>query len=300
MNSWQKSDPDSRLVLSAASASFGPSLLALLGTLNLNWPAHPPVRVYDLGMQSEILDTLQANQIEVVKVPPFCAHWRKHFTWKIWCLNDAPARHVLWMDAGLAVLQPLDEIFVSLDRLGYFVAPNNQLLDWEASEAACLGCGVAPAFRLGKPTLAGTMMGFQKYGAVGLVLQEALAVALNEAAIQATHPRHRHEQAILSLLLYKHFGSLLVADRQIYLGDWSPDQVAGQKIWLHRRRMLAQDLEFYRQHISLVGPPRLPLDPRKNRPKNPFVLGLRFLRSRYRRLRQKLAPPIVYDGIRDE
>jgi hypothetical protein len=36
----------------------------------------PPVRVYDLGMESGILEILKQNQIEVVKVPPFCPHWR--------------------------------------------------------------------------------------------------------------------------------------------------------------------------------------------------------------------------------
>lgn len=289
-----------RLIISAASAAFGPALLAMLGSLNLNWTTHPPMRVYDLGMESGILEILEKNQIEVVKVPPFCPHWRKHFTWKIWCLNDAPAHQVLWIDAGLAVMEPLDEIFTAVNSLGYFVVPNYQLLDWEASEAACRGCLVDPAFRLSKPTLAGTLMGFLKSGKALQVLQEALAVALVEEHIQATHPRHRHDQAIISLLMYKHFGSVILADNQIYLGDKSPEQVPGQKIWLHRRGMLAQDLEFYRNFISHPGPTRPPLNPSKNRPKNPVVLGLRFVRSRYWRIRHRLEPPKIYDGVKNE
>jgi hypothetical protein len=159
---------------------------------------------------------------------------------------------------------------------------------------------VDPAFRLSKPTLAGTLMGFLKSGKALQVLQEALAVALVEEHIQATHPRHRHDQAIISLLMYKHFGSVVLADDQIYLGDRSPEQVPGQKIWVHRRGMLAQDLEFYRNYISQAGPPRKPLNPSKNRPKNPIVLSLRFVRSRYRRIRNRLEPPKIYDGVRDE
>ncbi len=276
MSCSPKPDPPDRLVISAASAAFGPALLAMLGSMNLNWPAHPPVRVYDLGMENEILETLAENRIEVVKVPPFCPHWRKHFTWKIWCLNDAPAQQVLWIDAGMAVMQPLDDIFAAIHNLGYFMAPNYHLLDWEASEAACRGCGVDPAFRLGKLTLAGGLMGFQKSGLAGQVLQEALAAALVEQNIQATDPRHRHDQAIISLLMYKHFENIVLADNQIYLGDRSPEQVPGQKIWVHRRGMLVQDLEFYRHYISQAGPARQPLNPSKNRPKNPIVLGLRF------------------------
>jgi hypothetical protein len=295
-----KPEPSDRLVISAASAAFGPALLAMLGTINLNWPAHPPVRVYDLGMESETLQVLEENRIEVVKVPAFCPHWRKHFTWKIWCLNDAPAQQVLWIDAGLAVMQPLDEAFTAIQALGYFLVPNYHLLNWEASEAACRGCGVDPAFRLGKPTLAGGLMGFQKSGLAGQVLLEALVAALVEQNIQATDYRHRHDQAIFSLLMYKHFGKVVMADNQTYLGDRSPEQVPGQKIWVHRRGMLVQDLEFYRNFISQPGPPRKPLNPSKNRPKNPIVLGLRFIRSRYWRLRRRLEPPKTYDGVRDD
>jgi hypothetical protein len=288
-----------RLVISAASAGFGPSLLALLGSLNLNWPHHPAVRVYDLGMEADILGVLQENRIEVVPVPPFCPHWRKHFTWKIWCLNDAPAEEVLWIDAGMAVMAPLDEAFAATTSLGYFLAPNHQLLDWEASEAACRGCGVDPAFRLGKPTLAGGLMGFRKSGKAWDVLQEALAVALVEDAIRSTDYRHRHDQAVISLLMYKHFGEVIPADNAIYLGERSPAQVPGQKIWVHRRGILPQDIAFYRQFVSKSGPPRKPLDPRKNRPKNPFVLALRFTRSRLRRLKDRLSVPKIYDGVSD-
>src|SRR5659263_346946 len=82
----------SRMIVTAASAAFGSSLVALLGSLNLNWPDHPPIRVYDLGLERKTLETLSRHGVEVVPVPPFCPHWRKHFTWKIWCWNDAPAR----------------------------------------------------------------------------------------------------------------------------------------------------------------------------------------------------------------
>jgi hypothetical protein len=284
------------LVITAASQAFGPSVLALLGSINLNWPGHPPVWVYDLGMDRETLDILEENRIPVLPVPAFCPHWRKHFTWKIWCLNEAPAKHVLWIDAGMVVMAPLNEIFTATSTLGYFLAPNYQLLDWEASEAACKGCGVEPGFRLGKPTLAGGLMGFHKSGKPLQVLQEALSVALVEEHIRATTYRHRHDQAIISLLMYKHFGEVVPVDGQVYIGDKSPEQVPGQKVWVHRRGILPQDIDFYSRYISVNGPPRRPLNPSKNRPKNPFVLALRFTRSRLRRLKNRLSTPKIYDG----
>jgi hypothetical protein len=250
-----------RLIVTAASAEFGPSLLALIGSLNLNWPGHPPVLVYDIGLDARTLAILAHHGIVVRTVPAFCAHWRKHFTWKIWALNDAPTRDVFWLDAGVVALQPLDEVFEAIDRLGYFFTTNYELLDWEASEQACRGCGVTPDFRTGKLTLLGGMMGFRKAGQTGTVLEKALAAALVEANVAATNVAHRHDQAIISLLAYRHLGSVVIADGAVYLGWLSPEQVPGQKAWVHRRRIRPDDVHRLAAHLSRGGAPHRPLPP---------------------------------------
>jgi hypothetical protein len=253
------------LIITAASDGFGPSLLALLGSLNLNWPAHPPVLVYDIGLDAFTLQRLEENRIPIRKVPPFCPHWRQHYTWKLWCLNDAPARNVLWMDSGMVVLRPLDEIVHAIEQLGYFVTANYELLDWEASIEACNGCGVPETFRNGKLTLPATLMGFRKSGVTLEILQQALAVALVEKHIAATEITHRHDQAILSLLLYKYLKNVVIADGALYLGSLfgsaSPAQVPGQKIWAHRRKLAKRDAEYLASHICGPGQPYMPSAP---------------------------------------
>jgi hypothetical protein len=257
-----------RLIITAASESYGSSLVALLGSLAANWPGHPPVLVYDIGLHDQTLATLDACHIPITRVPTFCPHWRDHYTWKIWCLNDAlneaPAASILWMDATLVVLQPLDEIFEAAESLGYFFTGNGEMLDWEASEEACHGCQVSPAFRLGKPTLAATLMAFGARAAMKSLLVEALSVAMTERHIKATSITHRHDQAILSLLAYRTLGHILMADQAIYLGSLQPQGTAGQKIWHHRRRLRPEDADAFRAHLSgLSGRPgpHVPLPP---------------------------------------
>jgi len=249
-----------KLIITAASVSFGKSLLALLGSLNLNWPDHPEVLVYDIGLDDDTREILIRNKINLKKVPPFCPHWRKYFTWKIWCINDAPAKDIVWMDAGLIVLKPLNEIFHFIDKLGYFLVPNYQLLDWEASENSCLGCKVSKDFRIGKPTLAGGLMGFRKENVVEEILAEALEVALVEKNMISTHPAHRHDQAVFSLLFYKHYEFPLFSDGQIFLGWKSPNQVPGQKVWVHRRKLHSDDIEHFSKYIKDEGDPHFPVD----------------------------------------
>jgi hypothetical protein len=293
---------ENKMIITAASSTFGPSLLALLGSLNLNWPGHPPVRVYDIGLDEDTLSDLRSNNIEVVKVPEFCSHWRKHFTWKIWCWNDAPAREILWMDAGLVVLKPLDEVFYAIDNLGYFVVPTYYPLTVNASEAACRGCGVDNGIREGKMTLAGTFIGFRKEGQILQILEEALTVAHTEEYIASTERMHRHDQAIISLLLYKHIGKVVMADGMVYCGWLAPDQVADQKVWVHRRTMLPEDQDYFASHIKLSEPPYMPKDPVGDRKLGTLwkkILGApeRFIR---RLIKGQLGEEDPYNGVRNK
>jgi hypothetical protein len=291
-----------RMIITAASSAFGPSIFALLGSLNVNWPGHPHVRVYDIGLDDETLEVLDHHDIEVVKVPHFCPHWRQHFTWKIWCWNDAPAHEILWIDAGIVILRPVNEIFDMLDTLGYFVVPTYHLLTENASEASCRGCGVDPTFREGKMTLAGGFIGFHKTGRIQNLLDEALTVALTEEHIAATEKMHRHDQAIISLLLYRDMGHVVMADGTVYCGWLSPRQSPGQKVWVHRRSLLKQDLDFFASHITLPGPPYIPKDPLKDRKfrtvwKKVFGKPERVIR---RFLKGELGVDELHDGVRDK
>jgi hypothetical protein len=249
------------LLITAASAAYGPSLLALLGSLHLNWPNHPPVLVYDIGLDATTLKWLEKYRIPVRRVPPFCPHWRQHYTWKLWCLYDAPARNIVWMDAGLVVLRPVDEILDAVHTQGYFLTTHHELLDWEASDAACEGCGVPSTFRRGKLTLPATLMGFRKAGKTLRILEEALEVGFIEKNIAPTKRTHRFEQAIISLLVYKHLGRVVIADSAVYSGALSPEQIPGQKIWVHRRRILRKDIEHFASHIASPCAPHVPSPP---------------------------------------
>jgi hypothetical protein len=290
-----------RMIITAASAAFGHSLLALLGSLNLNWPDHPPVRVYDIGLDEHTLGELNRNKVEVVPVPPFCSHWRKHFTWKIWCWNDAPAREILWMDAGLVVLQPLGEVFDAIGRHGYFVVPTYHLLTENASHHACRGCGVDPSFRKGRMTLAGTVIGFKKQGRMEDILKEALSIARVEEYIASVKKTHRHDQMIISLLLHKHLGQAIMSDGIVYCGWLSPRQTPGQKVWVHRRALMKKDQEYLASRILLPGEPFVPGDPEADRPirtfwKKIFSAPERAIRRAIKGERNQAE---IYDGVRD-
>lgn len=248
-------------IITAASESYAKQLLALLGSLELNWPSHPTVVVYDLGLPDYVLKFLESRKIEVRKVPEFCPHWRKHFTWKIWCWNDIDAEMFLWIDAGAVVLSSLNEIFPHIKNIGYLVVPNYRPLVEEASEEACIGCGVDPSFREGKTNLASGFIGFDKSNwLIAAILKKSLELALVEENIKATDPKHRHDQSLISLLVYKNIQSPIMLDGNIFLGGYSPIFVPGQKVWACRKIMDLGDVENFSNYFS---------EPQVNRPPFP-------------------------------
>lgn len=290
-----------RIIITAASKAYASSLAALLGSINLNWPNHPPVLVYDIGLDERTLETLIKHNILVRKVPHFCLHWRKHFTWKIWCWNDAPANHILWLDAGLVILRPCDEIFYAIKKIGYFVVPSYHLLTENASLDACMGCGVSPDFRKGRMTLAGCIIGFDKtISCVVAILKEAFSVALREKCIAATEPLHRHDQSIISLLMHKNLNPLIQADGIVYSGWQSPQQTPGQKIWVHRRSLSREDIYHFQTYISNQGDPYIPSAPEKEKVGNVYKI-LRWLKLELKRLLKYKVRSTwrIYDGMRD-
>jgi hypothetical protein len=251
-----------QLIITAASEGYAPSLLALIGSLNCNWPEHPPVLAYDLGLSDNILKILTENRIPIRQVPPFCPHWRKHYTWKLWCWQDAPADHVLWMDAGMTVLAPLPEAFLAIQKLGYFAVPTHLPLLGHAHEHACQGCGVLPNFRQNKALLGANLVGMDKTGPMGDLIKEAFHIALDEKCIACNETEFNTDQAIYNLLMYKYFGDPLLANFSTYSGWDSPRQIAGQKVWVHRRHLLKEDAARYAQYLSVPGPNYFPQMPR--------------------------------------
>jgi hypothetical protein len=246
------------MIITAASESYRPQLLALLGSLRCNWPDHPPVMVYDMGLREGTPELLRQAGFDVRAIPPFVPHWRKHYTWKLWCMNDAPAECVLWMDSGDCFLRPVPEIFEIIRQQGYFAVPNYRRLEIEASEDACEGCGVPPDFRVGKVSLAAGIFGFLRGSVAEMVVQQALEVALTERYIKASNQWHRWDQAILSLLMYREFSPFILCDGTTYFCEDLAAKFTTHAIWGARRFMHNKDLRFFASCLSGPASPHLP------------------------------------------
>ena len=283
-------------ILTAASPAYAESLLALVGSLNCNWPGHPPVLVYDLGLDPGTVRELDGSGIMVRKVPAFCPHWRKHFTWKIWACHDAPCDSYLWLDAGICVLAPMPEAFVQMEAMGYFVVPNGLALKEHMTPGLKKNMGLDDKALAHALSLTGGVHGLRKTGQGLALIAEALNYALVEENLAATGPRQFHDQTLLSILMHKYFSPIVWADRMLYGADQGYSPQSGQRIWCHRGAMQRGELDYFRACLREQRPSRRAAPPRV--PSAAMRLRIRIAKWRGRYPVQDAAP-CIYDGVRE-
>lgn len=299
MNYKTMQSSPTRAIITGASASYSEILLGLLGSLNANWPDHPPVVVYDLGIRDDARVLLQKAGVEVREVPAFCDHWRRHFTWKIWCINNIDVEQYLWLDAGVIVLRPMNDAFQAVSGLGYFVQPNGYQLLSTLNRPLRDRFAQLPLQEM--QSINGGLHGFDKRMAASL-LQESMELSLDEANMHGGDMAvnglsGRHDQDLLTVLLYKHFGQPVFLDRHLYAEHLGPQQVHGQRLWVHRRSAHPVDLQYFRECVTLPNGPRIPV-PLPPPTKPSWIRRLRVavakLRGRYPDFQH-----VPYDGMRD-
>lgn len=111
----------STVLASAADERYGDHLLNMIASVKANSDVFDAILAYDLGLSARQRDRIgRFAGVELHTVPPFVPHWAQGRTWKPWIWTHAGGERLLWLDAGLTVLRPLDEALRQVDERGYF------------------------------------------------------------------------------------------------------------------------------------------------------------------------------------
>jgi len=237
-------------VITAASEKFSSALMAMVRSIRRNWSHDIPITVFDLGLDASSIQKLETiHAVSVRRVPEFCPHWRKHYTWKLWAIINCEYREFLWIDAGVFVMRPLSGVVRAIKEAGLFLVPNYQDLANEAPVASVYSAGLTFAQIQNRSSVSANIMGINRSHEKFSVFEEAYRLALDEVNISATTQSHRHDQALISCVLYSKYPDIVFFDGRMYAGWSGPSQVVGQSCWGHRRRLLERD----RVQLELLG-----------------------------------------------
>lgn len=258
---------DQCAITTAADSVFAPFLLNLIGSLRTNFPDHPRIYVFDLGMSVSQRKELAGMSFVSLRNPPATpSFWKLCWTWKpiIWTVPSE--RYILHLDSGVIVLRSLHLWYLSIRRNGYFALSQGQKLPDIAPKSYLREfLGDTPVEKA--EVFAAGVFGFDALSIAGAAIRETArsceegrALGWSEGEIhRATDHRDRivrecklfrHDQTVLNLALRKHLGTeLLVRSQRKYLGVGSPKDHPRQFLW-HARRKPSSMLFFQANHSS--------------------------------------------------
>jgi len=241
-----------KAIYSACSNKFFPSVINLIGSIKTNYPAHPQIFIYDLGLSWNFRRELRSiRNVELLPMPKFCAFWRACYTWKTYIFQHPQARLNFYMDAGCQVLRPLDEVFNFIEKDDYFCVEQYAPLS-EIAPAEFKYLFPVREECLGQNTMTAGIFGFKKNSTISCIIDEVYEAGLagmclgyskgepwknrgaNKTSIVRGCRIFRFDTSVFNLILRKNLGNFIMHSLEKYGGHLTPYDHPEQLIWNFR------------------------------------------------------------------
>jgi len=252
-------------IITSASDKFFPSLLNFLGSIEANYPNHPDVYIYDLGLFYTFRKELEnIPWVHIVRVPHFVSHWRSCYTWKTYILNTPLAENNLYIDAGCQVLKNLDPLFEKINAQSYMAVsqgPAVKIQDVTPKEYLELyGLDEQDA---DKEVITAGIFGFRKDSAIKKVTEELYKAGVgglclgfsqgelwkNKGVNKTTYIRDckmfRHDTTLLTIILKKEIPDAVIEPVEFFSSN--KETSGNQYVW--NFRLNYKNLEFIKSTI---------------------------------------------------
>lgn len=179
----------------------------------MHFPEIDLIAVYDLGLSAlERAILAKVENVQIRQVPPFCPHYldADNFAWKTAAVCEALeyGEAVLWLDAGIELQGPIDDLFETIETDGYLfnITPLNQpnCKIGNLSHARSLSLLDADSdFVRNSYMVNGGVMGYLRGHPASGIARAAMEYAADPEIIVGPRETHRHDQTIYSVLRVK-------------------------------------------------------------------------------------------------
>ncbi len=205
---------DALAVVTAASALYGRTLWQFFRSAERHGvPARHPVLAFDLGLAPADRRRLERDfpwvrWLDAPDLPPHAAVAARTYAWKPVVIaaaahvQPAPAR-LLWLDSATLLQDTLDEVDAAIREYGVYTLAGQSALQ-DRCEPGIWSRLRAPLEILHRPERAAGVVGFDlRQPAAAALLAEWRGCADDPTCWHPLNARHRPEQALLSLLIYR-------------------------------------------------------------------------------------------------
>jgi hypothetical protein len=252
-------------IITSASDKFFPSLLNFLGSIEANYPNHPDVYIYDLGLFYTFRKELESIPwVHILRVPHFVSHWRSCYTWKTYILNTPLAENNLYIDAGCQVLKNLDPLFEKINSQSYMAVSQGTAVNIQdiTPQEYLDRYGLTPQDAQSQVITAG-IFGFKKDSAIKRVTEELYKAGVgglclgfsqgelwkNKGPNKTLYIRDckmfRHDTTLLTIILKKEIPDAIIEPIEFFSSNKETSD--NQYIW--NFRLNYKNLDFIKSDI---------------------------------------------------
>lgn len=243
---------DSALV-TAADTKYAPFLFNALSSIHANFPDHPLVYVFDLGLsRAQRCELESVPWVRLRAIDRFVSHWKAGWSWKPYILTQVDERFVLYFDAANIVLyRSISLWFLAIKRHGFFGIANGQRMQDVTPSDYWSMFGLNPDACAARPTFGAGLFGFDRTGLAGAAVSKCLALTIagwnlgrsaneqnplySEVALRDC-VCFRADQTLFNLAMIEQMGpDILIRDEVRYCGRGGSRDHVNQYLWYSRR-----------------------------------------------------------------
>ena len=240
-------------LVTAADAKYAPFLFNALSSIHVNFPDHPLVYVFDLGLtRPQRCELESVPWVRLRSIDRFVAHWKAGWSWKPYILTRIEERFVIYFDAANIVLyRSIALWFLAIKRHGFFGIANGQRMQDITPSDYWNTFGLDRGICSDRPTFGAGLFGFDRTGSAGLAVRKCLALTIagwnlgrsaseknplySKVALRDC-PCFRADQTLLNLAMVEYMGpDILIRDELRYCGLGGQYDHVNQFLWYSRR-----------------------------------------------------------------
>lgn len=230
---------NSKSIITSASNKFFPSLINFIESIKENYPNHPTIYVYDLGLNLILKREIEKmRNVEIIKIPHFIKYWRSCYTWKTYILNTSITDLNIYIDSGCQILKPLDELFEKVNNQDYLlVSQGSEVLMEDVTPKEYIEIFDLNNDILKKEIIAAGIFGFKKdskimrvteqlydYGISGLCLgfsknEQWKNKGVNRNDFIRNCRMFRHDTTVLSMIVFKYLENPKIESVEKFSGE---------------------------------------------------------------------------------
>ena len=255
VESYNKIKPKCCLI-STSDKKYFHKLICLIASIKDKFPDHPKIYIYDLGLTKfQIMELEGIKNLVVKKIPSFVNFFNLCFTWKPYTFLDTKEEITLHIDAGALALRDFKNIFLSINKNGYFVAGQDQLYKDITPEDYLNFADIDINTFLNSNNFAGGFIGYKKNTPIHSAIIKSLEYAKNgyflgysksemhrakfdKEKIVRNCKVFRHDQTLFGLFFFECLNNKVNIRQQLkYIGHVSNTERPNQVFWMYRNRL---------------------------------------------------------------